>query len=52
MTGRTASFLLLTVSVALALLLFAGVVDGAAAGWIFAVALVVLGVPSRGFRRR
>ena len=52
MTGRTASFLLLTLSVVLALLLFAGVVDGSTVGWLFAVALVVLGVPSRGFSRR
>ena len=52
MTGRTASFLLLTLAVVLALLLFGGVVGGTTAGWVFAVALVALGVASRGFRRR
>ncbi len=51
MTGRTASFLFLTVCVVLALLLFLGWIGPVTSGWIFAIALVVLGVLSRGFRR-
>ena len=52
MTGRTASFLFLTICVVLALLLFTQRVDAATSGWAFAISLVVLGVLSRGFRRR
>ncbi len=52
MTGRTASFLFLTICVALAFLLFMGVIGGTTSGWIFAVALVGLGLLSRGFRAR
>lgn len=52
MSGRAASFLLLTVCVALALLLFLGWVGPTVCGWTFAIALVVLGVLSHGFRRQ
>ncbi len=52
MTGRTASFLLLTLCVVLALLLFGGGISGVTGGWAFAIALVGLGLASGGFRRR
>ena len=52
MTGRTASFVLLTLCVVLAFLLFAGRIAGTTGGLVFAVALVVLGLASGGFRRR
>ena len=52
MTGRTASFLLLTLSVVVAFLLFAGRIGGATAGLAFAAGLAALGVASGGFRRR
>ncbi len=52
MTGRAASFVLLTICVVLAFLLFAGGIGGATAGWSFAIALVVLGLLSGGFRRK
>ncbi len=51
MTGRTASFLLLTICVVLAMLLFTGMIGGVTSGWIVAIALTVLGVLSGGFRR-
>jgi hypothetical protein len=51
LSGRAASFLFLTICVVLALLLFAGRIGGVTSGWIFAVALVVLGLLSGGFRR-
>ena len=51
MTGRTASFVFLTICVVLALLLFAGRIDAVTSGWAFAISLVVLGLLSRGFRR-
>ncbi len=51
MTGRAASFLFLTVCVVLALPLFLGWVGPSTSSWIFAIALVVLGVLSHGFRR-
>jgi hypothetical protein len=52
MSGRAASFLLLTLCVVLALLLFQGGIAGVTSGWIFAIALVVLGFLSHGFRRK
>lgn len=52
MTGRAASFLLLTICVVLALLLFMGWIGPSISGWIFAISLLALGVLSRGFSRR
>ena len=51
MSGRAASFLLLTICVVVALLLFLGWIGPVTSGWVFALSLVVLGVLSRGFRR-
>ena len=52
MTGRTASFVFLAFCVVLALLLLTGRIGAATTGWAFAIAMVVLGVLSRGFGRR
>ena len=52
MSGRAASFLFLTICVVLALGLFLGWTGPKTSGWIFAIALVVLGVLSHGFRRK
>lgn len=52
MNGKTASFVLLSICVVLALLLFMGRIGAVTSGWTFAISLVVLGVLSRGFRRR
>ena len=52
MTGRTASFVFLTICVVLALLLLTGRIGPETTGWSFAISMVVLGVLSRGFRRR
>ena len=52
MNGKTAVLVFLVVCVLLALLLLLGTIKPIMASVLFAVALVVLGVPSRGFRRR
>lgn len=52
MNGRTASFAFLSICVVLAVLLMAGRISATTTGWIFAAALVVLGLLSGGFRRR
>lgn len=52
MKGRAASFLFLAICIGLAVLLLADFIDAETSGWTFAVALVVLGLLSGGFRRR
>lgn len=51
MTGRTASFVFVAVCVVLGVLLLTGFIDRMTTGWVFAAALVILGLTSRGFRR-
>lgn len=51
MKGKMAGFLLLGISVGLALLLVAGLIGTVTGAVLFAVALVLLGVLSEGFRR-
>lgn len=51
MNRRTASFLFLTICVVLALLLLTGRIGPETTGWAFAIALVVIGLLSRGFSR-
>lgn len=50
MDGRTARILLALVSVIFAVLLLLGIIDPLACAALFAIALVVLGIASRGFR--
>lgn len=52
MKGRSAGLLFLAVCVVLATLRLLGELSSTASGAIFAVALVVLGVLSGGFRKR
>ena len=52
MSGQRAGLLFLGVCVLLAVLLLAGAITPLVAGGIFAVALVVLGGLSGGFRRK
>ena len=52
MTTKTAGLIFLGICAILAVLLITGVIGFIAAGIIFAVALVGLGLASRGFRNR
>jgi hypothetical protein len=52
MKGKAAGFLFLGVCIILAVLLLAHIIAPIASGIIFAVALVVLGGLSRGFRNQ
>ena len=52
MSGRTASFVFLTICVVIAVLLMAGRISATTTGWTFAIAMVVLGLLSGGFRRK
>ncbi len=51
MTGRIAKYVFLVVCVVLAILLLTKTITTMVSAWIFAVALVVLGGMSRGFRK-
>ena len=52
MNGRTAGFLFLSTCIVLAVLLLTAVVTPIVSGGVFAVALVLLGGFSQGFRRK
>lgn len=52
MNGRVAGFIFLAICVVLAILLLTRAIKPLSSGIIFAVALVVLGILSGGFRRR
>ncbi|MGD0337826.1 MAG: hypothetical protein ABSB78_03460 [Bacteroidota bacterium] len=52
MSRKTAGFLFLVICIILAILLLAGTITPIASGCIFAVALVLLGGLSRGFRKQ
>jgi hypothetical protein len=51
MTKKTAVFLFMGICVVLAILLLSGSISGLLSGGIFAVALLIFGVLSRGFRK-
>jgi hypothetical protein len=52
MNGKTAAFLFLGVCAILAILLASGIIGPLVSGSIFAIALVLLGGMSGGFRKR
>lgn len=52
MKGKTARFVFLGICVILAVLLLAKTITSFASGIVFAIALVLLGVLSDGFRRK
>ncbi len=51
MNGRPAGYVFLGVCIVLAILLLTRTITTTASAWIFAVALVILGGMSRGFRK-
>jgi Flp pilus assembly protein TadB len=52
MQRKTAGFLFLAICILLAVLLLTGTISSITSGCVFAVALVILGGLSRGFKRK